>query len=142
MEASVGSAIGAKLGQKDRNVTVLCGDGGFAMACAEVATAAQEKLPINFVVFNDQKLGMVELGHVALYGRTPSYSTGPMDIAAMGRACGAEAYVIDRPGQIQELAALREERDHPLVLDIRIDDSLRMPRNARFEALGAKQKVS
>lgn len=138
MSASIGSAIGVKLAQPERPVTVLCGDGGFAMACSEVATAAQEKLPITFAIFNDQRLGMVELGNIALYGRTPSYTTGPMDMAALGRALGARAAVIDRPGAILELEMLREERDYPIVLDIRIDENSRMPRNARFEALGAK----
>jgi len=76
MGSSLGAAIGAQLARPKRSVAVICGDGGFAMTCGEVATAAAEKLPIVFVVFNDQRLGMVELGHLALFGRTPSFAMG------------------------------------------------------------------
>lgn len=140
MSSSLGGAIGAQLARPDRGVAVVCGDGGFAMAAAEIATAAQEGLPIVFVVFNDQRLGMVELGNMAIFGRTPDYATGPVDIAGLARALGADARVIEAEGEVLALPELRARRDRPLVLDVRIDDAIRLPKNGRFEALGAKEK--
>ncbi|MCK6549046.1 thiamine pyrophosphate-binding protein [Myxococcota bacterium] len=139
MGSSIGAAIGAQLAQPDRRVVVLCGDGGFAMAAGDVATAAAHELPITFVVFDDRRLGMVELGNLAIFGRTPSYPAGPVDVAGLGRALGADSAVIDGPGQLLTHPALRSPGRRPLVLDVLVDESVRMPKHGRFEALGAKR---
>ena len=137
MGASIGSAIGLQVARPSQRVAVLCGDGGFAMACGDVSTAARERCPIVFVVFNDQRLGMVELGHQLLYGRTPTYGTGPIDFAALGRSMGARAILVDRPGVILDSPILRGPADGPVVIDIRIDETMRVPRVDRFVPLGA-----
>jgi acetolactate synthase I/II/III large subunit len=140
MGSSVGAAIGAQLARPDRRIAVICGDGGFAMTCGEISTAAAEKLPIVFVVFNDGRLGMVELGHLAIFGRTPAFAVGPVDVAAAGRALGADSYTVDRPGQLLEIEALQERGHRPVVVDVHIDPKIKMPKNGRFEALGAPKR--
>src|SRR6185436_19351422 len=79
MGQSIGGAIGAKLARPDRPVAAICGDGCFAMNGFEVATAVQERLPLVVFVFNDRRLGMVENGHAAVYGRKPDYGV-TMDV--------------------------------------------------------------
>ncbi|HWS83088.1 MAG TPA: thiamine pyrophosphate-binding protein [Ktedonobacteraceae bacterium] len=46
-------ALGAKVAAPERPVIALCGDGGFLLNVSELATAAQEKLPVTAVIFND-----------------------------------------------------------------------------------------
>src|SRR5512138_480702 len=41
------AAIGAKIARPDANVWVVCGDGGFQMTMAELATAAQDGVKVN-----------------------------------------------------------------------------------------------
>ena len=53
------AAIGAKLGEPNREVVVFAGDGGFQMTIQELGTVAQEKLPIKMVILNNHFLGMV-----------------------------------------------------------------------------------
>ena len=53
------AAIGAQLGRKDDIVVAVCGDGGFQMTQAELATACIHKLPIKILVLNNSYLGMV-----------------------------------------------------------------------------------
>ena len=57
------------------------------MNAFEIATAVQAKLPLVIFVINDGRLGMVEIGNTIVYGRTPKFPTGPMDIAQL--AAGA-----------------------------------------------------
>src|SRR3954447_21433849 len=46
--ASIGAALGGA-----RRVVSVCGDGGFMYACGELATVAQERLPLTIVVVDD-----------------------------------------------------------------------------------------
>lgn len=140
MGQSIGSAIGAQLAFPRRRVAAICGDGCFAMACNEVATAAQEGLPITVFVFNDERLGMVELGNGAIFGRTPPYPTTPMDVSLIARGLGADALTVRSAGEILRSDAIRDRRRRPLVVDVQIDPSIRMPKHGRFEALGNAQR--
>lgn len=59
MGFSVPAAIGAKVGAPDREVVVICGDGGFYMNIQELATISTYRLPIKIVVINNGHLGMI-----------------------------------------------------------------------------------
>jgi acetolactate synthase-1/2/3 large subunit len=53
------AALGAQIGNRDRDVFAMAGDGSFQMNVQELATIAKNRLPINIVLFNNQYLGMV-----------------------------------------------------------------------------------
>lgn len=53
------AAIGAKIGNPDRTVICVSGDGGFQMNIQELATASCQKIPLIICVFNNGNLGMV-----------------------------------------------------------------------------------
>lgn len=52
-------AIGAAFGRPGEPIIAVCGDGGFQMTMAEMATAALHKLPVKCLVLNNSYLGMV-----------------------------------------------------------------------------------
>ena len=52
-------AIGAALARPSEPVCLLAGDGGFSISLAELATAVQERLNINVVLFNDSGYGIL-----------------------------------------------------------------------------------
>jgi acetolactate synthase I/II/III large subunit len=140
MGSSIGAAIGAQLARPDRTVAAICGDGCFAMNAFEIATAVSARLPVIVFVMNDERLAMVEMGHRAVYGRAPSYPTTPMDVFHVAAALGADALVARHAGDILAAAdALRAPRDRPLVVDVRIDPSVVMPRRDRFEESDPKR---
>lgn len=53
------AAIGAKIGNPERTVICVSGDGGFQMNIQELATAACQEIPLIICVFNNGNLGMV-----------------------------------------------------------------------------------
>ena len=53
------AAIGAKMGDMDREVVAIIGDGGYQMNIQELATIFQNKTPVKIVVLNNDHLGMV-----------------------------------------------------------------------------------
>lgn len=98
MGASIGTAIGAKLAQPERNVVAICGDGGFAMMATELATAKQYGIDITVCVLDDGRHGMVENGHRALFQRSPCVDTDDLDVTAFAAAAATEVVQVRHPG--------------------------------------------
>lgn len=134
MGQSVGAAIGAQLAHPGRAVAAICGDGCFAMNAFEIATAVTERLPIRVFVFNDERLGMVEDGVHALYGRHPSYPTTPLDVCAIARGLGATALRVNGAGQIAAARSVLLDAKGPVVVDVHIDP-VSLPKNNRVAAM-------
>lgn len=53
------AALGAKLGNPDKDVIAICGDGGFQMNIQEMATAIVYELPVVICILNNGYLGNV-----------------------------------------------------------------------------------
>ncbi len=53
------AAIGAQIGNPEKKVICISGDGGFQMNSQELATAVKNKLPIVTIIMNNGYLGMV-----------------------------------------------------------------------------------
>ena len=88
------AAIGAALGAEGPTVA-LCGDGGFLFACGELATVAQEQIPLTTVIVDDGGYGMLrydqDVAGEPRFGvdlRTP-------DFAAMAEAFGIRAQTVE-----------------------------------------------
>jgi pyruvate dehydrogenase (quinone) len=61
MATALPSALGLQACQPGRQVIAMCGDGGISMLFGELMTAIQENLPIKIVVYDNGKLGFVEI---------------------------------------------------------------------------------
>ncbi len=59
MGFGLGAAIGAKVGNMDKPVVLITGDGSFRMNLNELSTVGYYKLPLIVVIFNNGTLGMV-----------------------------------------------------------------------------------
>jgi pyruvate dehydrogenase (quinone) len=61
MANALPSALGLQSCQPGRQVIALCGDGGISMLFGELMTAVQENLPVKIAVYDNGKLGFVEI---------------------------------------------------------------------------------
>ncbi|MGV8980440.1 biosynthetic-type acetolactate synthase large subunit [Clostridium sp.] len=59
MGFGLGAAMGSQMGNLDKRVLLITGDGSFRMSCNELQTIAKYKLPIVIVIMNNHTLGMV-----------------------------------------------------------------------------------
>jgi pyruvate dehydrogenase (quinone) len=73
MAGGMASALGLQKCQPGRQVICLAGDGGFAMLLGDLLTTVQEDLPIKIVVYDNGKLGFVDIEQKAA-GLIPVYT--------------------------------------------------------------------
>lgn len=69
MGFGIPAAIGAALAGPDAPVVCICGDGGAQMTFEEVVVAVEHKLPVTFVVINNECLGMVRQWQELFYNK-------------------------------------------------------------------------
>jgi acetolactate synthase-1/2/3 large subunit len=69
MGFGIPAAIGAAFGRPDRKVVAVCGDGGAQMTFEEIVVAVEHKLPVTFVVINNNCLGMVRQWQELFYDK-------------------------------------------------------------------------
>ncbi|MBV8939283.1 MAG: pyruvate oxidase [Alphaproteobacteria bacterium] len=121
MAFGMGAAIGAKLAYPERQVIALVGDGGFSMLMTDFSTAVKYKLPMLIVVFNNRKLGMIQ---VEQEGRgLPDYETDlhNPDFAEFAKLCGGGGMRVTDPAALQSAIHAGLESDVPFVLDVLVD---------------------
>lgn len=59
MGYSIPAAMGAKRGDRSKQVVAVCGDGSFQMSMMELATIMQHDIPVKIIVLKNNYLGMV-----------------------------------------------------------------------------------
>ena len=108
---AVPAAIGAKVARPDRQVVVVAGDGGFLYSVNELATAVKYRLPVVFLVLNDERYGAIKYLQEAIFGRWGEVDLVNPDFPALARAFGAEGVRVE--GLEALGAALDKALAHP-----------------------------
>jgi len=67
------AALGAKIASPKREVVAIIGDGSFQMNIQELATLAQEQIPVKIIVLNNNFLGMVRQWQELFHGKRYSF---------------------------------------------------------------------
>lgn len=136
MAWSIGAAIGSALANRDAPTVCILGDGSYLMSAQEITVAAQQKLPILFVVLNDAAMGMVMHGQMLGQQESIGWQLNDVNYAAMARAMGVDGMVIERPQQLDllDLDALFA-KSGPTLLDVRINRDEVPPMGDRIKGL-------
>jgi len=119
------AAIGAQVGNPDKIVVDIAGDGSIQMNIQELATAVTNNIPVKVIVLNNGYLGMVrqwqELFYGKRYAHTDLASTGNPDFMKIAEAYGAMGIRVTKKGQVE--AAIKKALKHngPVFVDIIID---------------------
>ena len=130
MGYGLGASLGAKVGNPDKIVVNIAGDGCFRMNLNELATLVSYRLPIVDLVMNNTVLGMVRQWQTVFYDRRYA-QTAPCrqtDFVRLAEAFGAQGFRIERPDQIEPVLQEALSCGGPCVVDCRISpDAMVLP---------------
>jgi acetolactate synthase-1/2/3 large subunit len=126
MGYAIPAAMGAKVGQPDRLVWAIDGDGCFQMTNQELATCTINNIPIKVAIINNSSLGMVRQWQTLFYDKRYSHTdlhTGTdslmvPDFVKLGEAYGCLAIRVEKEEDIDAAIKLAiETNDRPVVID-------------------------
>ena len=113
------TALGGKMGNPQRPVVALCGDGGFLYALPDLATAVQEGINVVALVFVDGALGTcLRIQQRRFEGRVIGTHLHNPDFARLAESFGARGIKLSSPEELGEglRTALAENR--PTVVEV------------------------
>ncbi|MDA1188451.1 MAG: thiamine pyrophosphate-binding protein [Chloroflexi bacterium] len=130
----IGGGLGAKLANPDKPVIAIVGDGSSMMTVQGFWTAANENIPIVYLICNNQtyrvlKINMNVYKNIVLKDSKPSKFMAmdfpvPLDLAGMAKAMGVYGKKISDPKDIGPELKKALASGKPAVLDISIDGAL------------------
>jgi acetolactate synthase-1/2/3 large subunit len=119
------AALGVQIADPHRVVVALIGDGGMSAQLPALPLAVEQGLPVIFLVMNNRAHGTISDLQSSFFGRSygcdfvdPDGNPYSPDFAALGRACGADGYLIGEPGDLAVALKTAVERRRPAVIDV------------------------
>jgi pyruvate dehydrogenase (quinone) len=134
MANALPQAIGAQAAYPGRQVISLSGDGGLAMLMGDLLTLPQYELPLKIVLFNNHRLGMVQmemevagLPHYGCELKNPNF-------AKLAEAAGLMGMRVEDPAQVRPALAQALATKGPALVDVVTDPNvLAMPPKATVQ---------
>ncbi|MBQ1569357.1 MAG: biosynthetic-type acetolactate synthase large subunit [Kiritimatiellae bacterium] len=136
MGFGIPAAIGAAIARPEKKVVAVCGDGGAQMTFEEIVVAVEHRIPVTFVVINNECLGMVrqwqELFYSKRYSGSILSSKGRMasehmeddldydyrpDFCRLAEAHGAKAWRVIDPAKLDATIAKAVRCKGPSVVE-------------------------
>lgn len=126
----ISMGIAAKLGNPERDVYVVTGDGSFLMSAVEIETAVRYGIPMVVVVMNDMTWGDVYHNRILATGKKESGKYAMLEgrkYDEFAKSLGGYGETVLNPGEIT--SALKRARDSgfPSVVDVRVSREFNSP---------------
>ena len=129
----VPAAMGAKVGNPDRVVFGIDGDGSFQMTNQEITTCSINHIPIKIAIIRNNTLGMVRQWQTLFYGKrysnTDLHTDQLPDFVKLSEAMGAVAFRVTKPEEIDDaINKALAINDRPVVIEFQVStDALVLP---------------
>ena len=124
MGFEVPAALGAKVGQPEKTVWSIAGDGGFQMTMCDLATAVENNIAVKFAILNNGTLGMVHQWQDLFYEKDffATVYTGNPDFVKLAEAYGIPGIRVTEQGQVVAAIEQAMEIPGPVVVDFVVKD--------------------
>jgi len=124
MGFGLGAAIGAKLGNRDKQVLLVTGDGSYRMNNNELATVARYGIPLTIVLINNNALGMVRQWQKMFSGRRYSETEvdNCLDYVKLAAAYGIEGHSVGSMSELRETIDKCEFGTRTVFIECRINN--------------------
>ncbi|HYX86628.1 MAG TPA: thiamine pyrophosphate-dependent enzyme [Gaiellales bacterium] len=118
MMAALPYSIGAQAAYPGRQVVAYTGDGSLTMMLGDLATLAQERLPVKVIVNKNCTLGLIKWEQQIFLGN-PEYGCdfNDVDFVKVAEGCGVPGIRIDDPTRCRDQLARALELDGPAVIE-------------------------
>ena len=115
------AAIGAKMGQPNKEVVAVIGDGGFQMTIQELGTIFQCKTPVKIVVLNNEFLGMVRQWQELFFDKRYASTTmiNP-DFQTIVKGYGIKTKKVTERKDLNEAVAEMLDHDGAYFLEVKV----------------------
>ncbi|WP_136525791.1 biosynthetic-type acetolactate synthase large subunit [Geomonas ferrireducens] len=116
------AAMGAQAGFPDRQVMVICGDGGFQMNMQELATIVQNRLNVKIVILNNNFLGMVRQWQELFFDKRYSSTCMelPIDFIKLAEAFGATGLQATKVDEVDEIIKKGFSIKGPVLMEFKV----------------------
>jgi len=142
------AAIGAAFGCPNEVVWDIDGDGSFQMTSQELATAAQNRLPLKVAIINNQHHGMVRQWQDLFYqGRYAQSTLNRTDFVKLAEAYGCLGLRAEKKEEVRPaIERAMAVSDRPTVIDFLVEESedcwpMIAPGKAHDELLGTYETL-
>ena len=126
MGFGIPAAIGAALARPGKHVVAFLGDGGAQMTAEELIVAAEERLPIVFIVFVNHTLGLVrEMQRDECSSRFFATDLRVPDFVRLAAAYGVRGVCVSSPAAVETAVRLALRAKGPVLLAVEIDKEVR-----------------
>ena len=124
----IAAAVGVQLAQPDRKVVALLGDGSAMYSIQALWTAAHQKLPITFILFNNGGYRIIKQRLKLFHGTDRfigmDFADPPIEFAALARSLGVEGRRVETPASFRAAYAEALAAHEPQLLEVMIDGSV------------------
>jgi len=126
MGFGLGSAMGSAIGNPDRTVVNIAGDGSFFMNLNELSTLAKFNIPVIELLFDNNVLGMVRQWQRLFYGKRFSQTDidRGTDYELLAKAFGIKFYRIEKRSDIRGALEQALKNGGPALIDCKIDKDI------------------
>jgi acetolactate synthase-1/2/3 large subunit len=123
MGYEVPAAMGAQVADPESTVWSIAGDGGFQMTLCELATIAENKLPVKFAILNNGFLGMVRQWQEIFFDSSyvSTAYTGNPDFVRLAEAYGIKGIRVTDKTQVKTAIAEAMDHDGPVLVDFIVE---------------------
>jgi acetolactate synthase-1/2/3 large subunit len=116
------TALGVKVGNPDKAVVSIAGDGGFMFGVQDLATAVQYGINVVVVLFNNNAYGNVLRDQQRLFeGRLIGSELRNPDFVKLAESFGVSATRVAAPAQLRAELARALDRDAPALIEVSVD---------------------
>ncbi len=124
MGYGLGACIGAKVGNPDKQVINIAGDGCFRMNMNELATASRYNLPIIEIVINNSVLGMVRQWQTLFYEQHYSQTIfkDKVDYCKVAEGLGCMAIRVTKKSEVAPALKKALKSKIPVLIDCIIEE--------------------
>ncbi len=117
------AAIGAKVGNPEKTVIDIAGDGSIQMNVQEFATAVSNKIPVKIMVINNGYLGMVRQWQEFFWNKRYSHTNieGSVDFVKLVEAYGGQGFRVKEKSEVESAIKKALAIDNLVLVDFWVD---------------------